>query len=197
MFCPDCGGICDSRGLCPACEQRARERAARNGPVTPFRIFAGKRRALDGSLDIRRGYLVLRKKTAGIEEKSIIEYRDIEQVALCKAVGKTRGYIAVRKRGSVLPVARSLWEAERSRMALTFAPRHNRRFEKMYLFLERYINTYRVLNGQVCHPLKSRWRYCPMCASRDIFNPVLRANIYYVRKDLFSCRVCGYRWYAK
>ena len=197
MFCPDCGGICDSRGLCPACEQRARERAVRNGPVAPFRISAGKRRALDGSLEIGRGYLVLRKKIAGIEEKSIIEYRDIEQVALCKAVGKTRGYIAVRKRGNVLPAARSLWEAEWSYMALTFAPRHNRRFEEVYMFLERQINAYSVLIAKAGYPPRSQWTHCPLCASRDIYNPVLRGSYYYTINSFFSCRVCGYCWHAQ
>ena len=201
MFCPDCGEICDGRGLCPACEQQARERAVRNGPVGLYRIGGGKRRALDGSLDISRRHLVIRKKTAGMDIKSVIEYRDIEQMVFCRAVGDARGFLALRKRGNVFPIVGSLWEAERSPMALTFTWRHSGRFEEASIFLERVINAHRALAVRAGHPHRSGRKYCPVCGSRDIFNPMLpgtvfHATAYYIPTNLLACRVCTYQWYA-
>ena len=197
MFCPDCGGICDSRGLCPACEQRARERAVRNGPVAPFRISAGKRRALDGTLDIKARHLVIRKKMVGVNIKNSIEYRDIEQIAFSRAAGETRGFLALRRRGDTFPVAGSLWEAERSPMALTFNWMKSNAFEEVYLFLDRQTNAHRALAARAGYPSRSGWKYCPACGSRDIYNPFFHGADYHTLKGIFMCRVCGYRWNAQ
>ena len=194
MFCPDCGGICDSRGLCPACEQRARERAIRNGPVYYKRIFQGKRKGQNGTLVIGRGSMTIHKK--GSPTKIELDYWDITQVFYYPASAGSNGFIAVCRKRSIQPIASSLWQAERSDMALIFSKRHNRRFQIVYEFLARQVNMNRVLEASSGYLQRSPWKYCPMCASRDIYNPYVYRKYYYRYNNLFMCRICGFCWAA-
>lgn len=193
MLCPDCGRLCDDRGLCPVCEQRARERAIRNGPVDFGNLSIGFRFGVDGYLYIGRDHMTIWKK--GNSQKTVIAYDDIKEASFCRASVHERGFLAVRKRWDFRPIATSSWSAERSEMAVVFNRWQNRQFEKLYDFFTVRININRIRNNKPPHLQRSASIYCPFCGSRDIFHPRIWAHKFYYYTDRYECSVCNAWWY--
>lgn len=191
MFCRDCGTECDERGLCPVCEQKARERAMRSTqPIvdTPF----GKYRGLYGDLTISRYGLTIRRRWSGYTSKVTLLFSDVAEVSFRRATDTEYGFLAVKKKGSFFPVANFGQEALNSQMGLVFKKSRNRGFEKVY----RYLTNYLEYADKWINPNHSPREYCPRCDSRNICNQVTRVPVYMVLKNNYFCNTCGFRWYV-
>ena len=190
MFCPDCGGICDSRGLCPACEQRALERAMRHRPLVepPW----GRHRAYDGDVTVEQCVLIFRKKRGTFTSRAVIAYNEIEDVSFRKASSTERGYLVVRKKGNAYLSADPGQVAGILDTALVFGKTRNRKMEKVARYIYQCVRR-QNLRKATGH---SGRRYCPDCDSRNIRNLFTTVPTYTIWEDVFVCEVCGFSWEA-
>lgn len=188
MLCPDCGGRCDSRGLCPQCESRAWEHVRKYGyavqRITRWRICR------DGFIRCGNYNLYVVKKLPKGYARSRIRYIDMLDVVFVEATKSSLGFLEIRTRNQTYPATSSVQQARYSPLALCFPRWKNRIMRKIYAWVRQ---SRRELLFQMRTQHSPR-EYCLNCGSRDLTNIWRTAPHPHPDRNAYRCKVCRNEW---